>query len=1165
MKTTHTTRSIRIAMALLAMLTMTLTASATVTNFISDVMLIGNSSHTSFDNQVSDSVAAGWTDINKDLNAGCGSGSDYIHLLYKTVNSTGSSGFPITGFYIRTGANPPASLTYDERTYYRVPCAGSNNFVNSLGDLNRGAGGEYIFLYYTKDAFSTHESVITITFDNTQDGGVGANGGDTGYNLNEGCSSSAQKIYMHVATQLPEGTTAPQRHLDACTGGENSIHVQGWTFDPDAPWASLDVHVYVYTNASCSSQSQYGDIQILHANVPRSDVNNAYHIVGDHGFEATIPIADAGNYWVKVWAINYLGGSNPQIGATTAVTVTHTVTLTSQSGEVLLQDGDILTGTGGADTHVKIADGATVTLSGMSITDITNDNSHQWAGITCLGDAVIILEGGTTNSVGGGRRNPGIYVPANKTLTLQGSGTLNATGGQNAAGIGSGDESTCGDITISGGTITAIGGKYGAGIGSGYYKSFCGNIAINGGTVTATGGEEGAGIGSGYYQSCCNDITISGGTVMATGGEDGAGIGSGWSRSCCGNITISDGTVTATGGKYATGIGSGHSYCSCGDITISGGIVTATGGESAAGIGSGYFYCSCGDITISGGTVTATSDNGGSGIGSGDNNCSCGDITISGGTVTATGGNYAAGIGSGDGFCSCGNITITNDVTRVTATKGYRCNNAIGSGESFSLCDTITIGGVETGYITQSPFVTFPYTVAFDANDGTGSMDDQILMYNVAQNLNANSFTRAYYLFDGWATSANGEKEFDDEQSVINLADTIATVTLYAKWNYGLTKEIVGYGDVSNPGGWYLIASPVVEAIAPSADNGFITNEYDLYYFDPSFVGEEWRNYETENFLLTNGTGYLYASEIATTLTFTGTLYTGDGEIELAYDSNVPDFGGWNLVGNPYPTTAYVDRDFYVMNNVGSELIPAEGSTVEALEGIFVVADNENDVVHFTPTDPGKTQSKIVLNLTQGRGPVIDRAIVRFDDSRQLPKLMFYESNTKMYIAKGDSDFAVVRSDRSGKLHVNFEPAEDGTYVISTKVKNVAVSSLYLIDHLRGIKVDLLNQPEYEFVAKVTDKPNRFELVYKTGTSSFFQQIISRNDEGEEFGFISDGNLIINNEGKSVLQVIDVTGRILSSETINGSYNKQIDAAPGVYLLRLINGDDVKTQKIVVR
>ena len=42
-------------------------------------------------------------------------------------------------------------------------------------------------------------------------------------------------------------------------------------------------------------------------------------------------------------------------------------------------------------------------------------------------------------------------------------------------------------------------------------------------------------------------------------------------------------------------------------------------------------------------------------------------------------------------------------------------------------------------------------------------------------------------------------------------------------------------------------------------------------------------------------------------------------------------------------------------------------------------------------------------------------------------------------------------------------------------------------------------------------------------------------------------------------------GRILSNETISGSCSKAINVAPGVYMLRLVNGNDVKVQKIVVR
>ena len=397
-------------------------------------------------------------------------------------------------------------------------------------------------------------------------------------------------------------------------------------------------------------------------------------------------------------------------------------------GELLLHDGDVLTGTGGPHTHVSIAEGATVTFSGVDITAILEDNNHQWPGITCLGDAIIVLAEGTTNSVKGGKDSPGIYVPQNKTLTLQGNGTLNATGGDMAAGIG------------------------------GSYGSSCGNITISGGTITANGGDSGAGIGSGKWFSC-GSITISGGTVTATGGSGGVGIG-------------------------------GSMSGSCGDITINGGTVTANGGETAAGIGSGR-------------------------------DSSCEKITISGGTVTANGGEYAAGIGSG-WVSTCGTVTITNGVTRVTATAGQDCNNAIGAGNDGS-CGTITIGGVETGFITQSPFTTFPYTVAFNANGGSGIMADMSFMYSFAQSLTPNSFTLSGAEYEGWATTPNGPKVYNDGQNVNNLTQTSgATVSLYAKWAIDPTHLSVSGNEytIHTTTGWDLFC-----ALLASNSAGFFTGK----------------------------------------------------------------------------------------------------------------------------------------------------------------------------------------------------------------------------------------------------------------------------------------------------------------------------------------------------
>ena len=134
----------RTALTLLAVLLTTFAAHAT--NFITDVMVIGNNDETEFYDLQDYYEGQGWTAINKDLNAGCGGYSDYIHLLYKTTASTYNSGTPITGFYIRTGDNPPASLIneHDGCTYYLVAYDGSDNFKHSKGDLNRGAGGDYI-------------------------------------------------------------------------------------------------------------------------------------------------------------------------------------------------------------------------------------------------------------------------------------------------------------------------------------------------------------------------------------------------------------------------------------------------------------------------------------------------------------------------------------------------------------------------------------------------------------------------------------------------------------------------------------------------------------------------------------------------------------------------------------------------------------------------------------------------------------------------------------------------------------------------------------------------------------------------------------------------------------------------------------------------------------
>ena len=238
-----------------------------------------------------------------------------------------------------------------------------------------------------------------------------------------------------------------------------------------------------------------------------------------------------------------------------------TVDLSTLTADYTAQNGDVLTGTLGGNYKISIAAGARVTLDGATING-TSNTSYSWAGISCIGNATIILKG--TNAMKGFYENyPGIHVPSGSTLTIQGSGSLNARSNGYGAGIGGGYVVACGNIVIEGGNITATGGNTAAGIGSGI-NSACGNIEIKGGNITVTGGLYAAGIGSGNRGSC-GTITIADGvtSVTATKGSVGPNsIGAGYNGSCgtvtiggvvTGNITTSPYTYTGNGTGSASG------------------------------------------------------------------------------------------------------------------------------------------------------------------------------------------------------------------------------------------------------------------------------------------------------------------------------------------------------------------------------------------------------------------------------------------------------------------------------------------------------------------------------------------------------------------------------------------------------------------------------------
>jgi hypothetical protein len=431
---------------------------------------------------------------------------------------------------------------------------------------------------------------------------------------------------------------------------------------------------------------------------------------------------------------------------------------------------------------------------------------------------------------------------------------------------------------------------------------------------------------------------------------------------------------------------------------------------------------------------------------------------------------------------------------------------------------------------------------------------------------------------------------------------------------------------------YHYISSPVAaQAISPEFINtsggGTLPADIDFYTWDETQLNS-WINIKKADFTLNTAfettfgvcKGYVYAnSSSAVTKNFTGTLNAGNKSVTLT--KSPAGQRGWNMVGNPFPSTVAVNTGADASNNLLSINTASLNASREAI--YLWNQTTPNTATHTTNEYTAINQASPATYLSPGQAFMVSASAnsVSFSipqTARKHGAATFYKStetdevnrfwltvdgpqgnsnetmlamipgttngmdagydaqklkgnvNISLYthlVDGSEGDYAIQSIDQlSGNfvVPVGLDANLTGNYTFKAgRMDNLEAVTVQLEDRSNGTFTTLSNGGEYSInVANAGTLNNRFFLHLKSTVG------INDPSKAETSSIYSYGNqLYIQNPGKALLEVFAITGQKLVTSQINstGLYQTTLNQPTGYYIVRLTSNGSTQVSKIFIQ
>lgn len=345
------------------------------------------------------------------------------------------------------------------------------------------------------------------------------------------------------------------------------------------------------------------------------------------------------------------------------------------------------------------------------------------------------------------------------------------------------------------------------------------------------------------------------------------------------------------------------------------------------------------------------------------------------------------------------------------------------------------------------------------------------------------------------------------------------------------------------------------------------------------------------------------------TIVFEGSTRAGNTAITgLTYTTGNGQ-EGWNLVGNPYPSPVEWNTN-WTLTNVGGWAVVYENGTyfgwnpwmpegeqsfngktdgfIAPTQGFWIRATGISP--HVVIPQGARAHSSVnflkneldsdvlSLHISVAANDFTDETVVIFMEGAENGFDPLYDLEKHLNVAKSPNIYSIPQEGKKFAFNVLpddwientdytiipmgflIEPISICEMTVSGVDKFETTQTIYLEDLKTGTLQNLNNNNNYSFEASGEDDPNRFLLHFGQPAATFDKQL-------QNWRIYAYGQHVYIQAPKyesANFQIFNISGKMVKSTKIHNTLSRIWIDQGGNYVVRLINNDFVKTQKIYI-